>query len=100
MAIATINPTTGETLKTYDPLSDDALEDKIARAAAAAKAYRLTSPEERVGWLVPAAAVLEGDTGAVAELMTTEMGKPLVAARAEVAKCVTALRYYADNGPA
>ena len=34
MAIATINPATGETLKTYEPLSDEALEDKIARAAA------------------------------------------------------------------
>ena len=35
MAIATINPATGETLKTYEPLSDEALEDKLARAAAA-----------------------------------------------------------------
>ena len=35
MAIATINPATGETLKTYEPLSDEALEEKIARAAAA-----------------------------------------------------------------
>ena len=38
MAIATINPATGETLKTYEPLSDEALEDKLARAAAAWRA--------------------------------------------------------------
>ncbi|SFN83112.1 succinate-semialdehyde dehydrogenase / glutarate-semialdehyde dehydrogenase [Geodermatophilus obscurus] len=100
MAIATINPTTGETVTTYEPLSDDALEDRIARAAAAYRAYRLTSPEERVGWLRSAADVLEADTGAVAELMVTEMGKTLASATAEVGKCVTALRYYAEHGPA
>ena len=44
MAIATINPATGETLKTYEPLTDEALEDKIARAAAAWATYRLTTP--------------------------------------------------------
>ena len=35
MAIATINPATGETLKTFEPLSDEELEDRLARAAAA-----------------------------------------------------------------
>lgn len=44
MAIATTNPTTGETLRTFEPLSDDALEDKLARAAAAAATYRRTTP--------------------------------------------------------
>ncbi|MBB3674958.1 NADP-dependent succinic semialdehyde dehydrogenase [Modestobacter versicolor] len=100
MAIATTNPTTGEVLKTYEPLPDDALEEKIARAAAAFRSYRLTSVEDRVGWLRAAADVLDADTDAVAELMTTEMGKTLASAKAEVAKCATALRYYADHGPA
>jgi succinate-semialdehyde dehydrogenase/glutarate-semialdehyde dehydrogenase len=100
MAIATINPATGETLKTYEPLSDGALEDTIARAHAASQSYRLTSVEDRVGWLRSAADVLDRDAGTVAELMTTEMGKTLAAAKAEVAKCATALRYYAEHGPA
>jgi succinate-semialdehyde dehydrogenase/glutarate-semialdehyde dehydrogenase len=99
MAIATINPATGETLKTYEPLSDEALEDKIARAAAAWGSYRLTSVEDRVGWLRSAADVLDADTDSVAELMVTEMGKTLAAAKAEVGKCAAALRYYADKGP-
>jgi len=48
MAIATVNPATGETLKTYEPLTDEALEDKIARAAAAFESYRRTwLPEAR-----------------------------------------------------
>jgi succinate-semialdehyde dehydrogenase/glutarate-semialdehyde dehydrogenase len=100
MAIATINPTTGETIKTYEPLSDEALEEKIARAASAYAGYRLTPVEDRVRWLRSAADVLEGDTDSVAELMTTEMGKTLASAKAEVGKCVKALRYYAEHGPA
>src|SRR5215204_1129072 len=100
MAIATINPATGETLKTYEPLSDDALEEKIARAAAAWAGYRLTTADERAGWLRAAADVLDGDAGTVAELMTTEMGKTLASAKAEVAKCAKALRWYAEHGPA
>jgi succinate-semialdehyde dehydrogenase / glutarate-semialdehyde dehydrogenase len=99
MAIATVNPATGETLKTYEPLTDEALEDKIARAAAAFESYRRTTVEQRVGWLRSAADVLDRDAETVAELMTTEMGKTLAAAKAEVAKCAKALRYYADNGP-
>ena len=100
MAIATINPTTGETLKTFEPLTDDALEEKLARAAAAARSYRRTTPEQRAGWLRSAADVLDADTDAVAELMTTEMGKTLASAKAEVGKCAAALRWYAERGPA
>src|SRR3954463_12473186 len=99
MAIATINPATGETLKTYEPLTDEALEERIARAARAWQSYRLTSVEDRVGWLRAAADVLDADTDQVAELMVTEMGKTLAAAKAEVGKCAKALRFYADKGP-
>lgn len=100
MAIATINPTTGETLKTFEPLSDDALEEKLAHAAAAARSYRRTTPEQRAGWLRSAADVLDADVDGVAELMTTEMGKTLASAKAEVGKCAAALRWYAERGPA
>jgi succinate-semialdehyde dehydrogenase/glutarate-semialdehyde dehydrogenase len=99
MAIATVNPATGETLKTYEPLSDEALEQKIARAVTAWTAYRRTSAEQRAGWLRAAADVLDADTDVVAELMTTEMGKTLAAAKAEIGKCATGLRWYAEHGP-
>ncbi|MDK3256489.1 NADP-dependent succinic semialdehyde dehydrogenase [Blastococcus capsensis] len=99
MAIATINPATGETLKTYDALPDEALEEKLARAAAAFADYRLTAPQERAGWLSAAADVLADEIDAVAELMVTEMGKTLASAKAEAGKCVTALRFYAERGP-
>jgi succinate-semialdehyde dehydrogenase/glutarate-semialdehyde dehydrogenase len=99
MAIATVNPATGETLKTYEPLSDEALEDKIARAATAWTGYRRTSAHQRAAWLRSAADVLDADTDTIAELMTTEMGKTLASAKAEVAKCAKALRWYGEHGP-
>lgn len=99
MAIATTNPVTGEVLKTFDELSPEELEEKLARAAAAAASYRLTSIEQRVRWLRQAADRLENEADTVSKLITTEMGKTHRAAQEEVAKCVRALRYYAAEGP-
>jgi succinate-semialdehyde dehydrogenase/glutarate-semialdehyde dehydrogenase len=99
MAIATISPVTGETLKSFDELTPDELEDKLARAAAAAESYRLTSVEQRAGWLSTAAENLENEADSVSELITAEMGKTLRAAHEEVAKCVRGLRFYAAKGP-
>jgi succinate-semialdehyde dehydrogenase/glutarate-semialdehyde dehydrogenase len=99
MAIATINPATGETLKTFDPLSAAEIDDRLERASQAFKSYRRTSLSDRVGWLRAAADILDTDTDQVAALMTTEMGKTLAAAKAEVAKCAAGLRYFADQGP-
>jgi succinate-semialdehyde dehydrogenase / glutarate-semialdehyde dehydrogenase len=100
MPIATINPTTGETVKTFDPLTGDQLDDRLERAARAFRAYRLTDVSERSGWLRAAADVLDADVDHVGEVMTLEMGKTLAAAKAEAAKCAKALRYFADHGPA
>src|SRR4051812_39471653 len=97
MAIATTDPRTGEVLTTYDELTDAELEDRLSRAAAAADGYRLTTHEQRAGWLRAAADILDKRTDEVAELMTLEMGKTKKAAAAEIGKCSAVLRYYADN---
>ncbi|MGB8649120.1 MAG: NADP-dependent succinic semialdehyde dehydrogenase [Mycobacteriales bacterium] len=97
MAIATVDPTTGHTLKTFEPLSDAALEDRLARAAAAYAGYRRTGFAERAGWARRAADLLDEDTQSLAELMTTEMGKTVKAARLEVGKCAAGLRFYAEH---
>ena len=98
MAIATTDPTTGEVLETFEPLTDTELEDRLARTAAAFAAYRLTSYEERAGWLRAAADVLDADTDRVALTMTTEMGKTLASSKAEIGKCSAGLRFYAEHG--
>jgi succinate-semialdehyde dehydrogenase/glutarate-semialdehyde dehydrogenase len=100
MAISTTDPRSGEVLQTFDELTDEQLEDRLARAAAAADSYRLTSHEQRAGWLRAAADVLDKRTDEIAELMTLEMGKTKKAAAAEIGKCAAVLRYYADNGAA
>jgi succinate-semialdehyde dehydrogenase/glutarate-semialdehyde dehydrogenase len=97
MAIATTDPRTGQILSTFDELTPAQVEQKLARAAAAADSYRLTTHEERAGWLRAAADILDKRTDEIAELMTLEMGKTKKASAAEVGKCAAVLRYYADT---
>ncbi|MFC3574130.1 NADP-dependent succinic semialdehyde dehydrogenase [Streptomyces yaanensis] len=100
MAIATTSPVTGEVLRSFDELTPEELEDKLARAAAAAASYRLTGVEQRAEWLQHAADRLEKEVESVSGMITTEMGKTFRAAEQEVAKCIHGLRFYAAEGPA
>ncbi|MDP8981740.1 MAG: NAD-dependent succinate-semialdehyde dehydrogenase [Acidobacteriota bacterium] len=100
MPIASINPATGETLRTFTPLSGPELESKLARAAAAFRSWRRTSFSDRAAKMLRAAALLESDKDALAALMTAEMGRPLRAAVDEPVKCAWACRYYAENAAA
>ncbi len=100
MPIATTDPRTGKVVKTFDALTSDELEDRLSRASAAARTYRLTTHEQRAGWLRAAADVLDARTDEVAGLMTLEMGKTKKAAAAEIGKCATACRFYAEHGEA
>jgi len=97
MAIATINPATGETVQTFDEISDADVDLRLTAAAEAHASYRLTSFDERALWLRAAAGILDAEVDQIATMMTTEMGKTLTSARQEVAKCALACRYYADH---
>ena len=97
MAIATTNPTTGELLRTFDPLTTEAVDAAIGRAADTFSTFRRTSFSERAGWMLASADILDRERDAIASLMTTEMGKVIGAARAEVEKCAKACRFYAER---
>ncbi|TJZ56991.1 NADP-dependent succinic semialdehyde dehydrogenase [Streptomyces piniterrae] len=97
MAIATVNPATGETLKTFDALNAGEIEDHLIRAEQAFQQYRDTSFAHRADLLLKAADLLDADQDTIARTMTTEMGKTLVAARAEAAKCAKTMRWYATH---
>ncbi|MBK1989923.1 NAD-dependent succinate-semialdehyde dehydrogenase [Sphaerospermopsis aphanizomenoides BCCUSP55] len=97
MAIATINPATGETLKTFEPLNDGEIAAKLDLAGQAFEEYRRTSFEQRSLWLQQAATILEQEKADFAKLMTIEMGKTFKSAIAEVEKCALVCRYYAEN---
>lgn len=100
MPIATINPATGETVKTFDPLDGVELDNKIEAAAVAFSGYRLTSFADRAGWMNRAADILDRRNEDIAVLMTTEMGKTLASARAEAAKCARSCRFSAAHAEA
>jgi succinate-semialdehyde dehydrogenase/glutarate-semialdehyde dehydrogenase len=97
MPIATVNPATGEVLKTFEPMDAAAVEERVARAHSAFRSYRTTDFASRAALLSAAADLLDKERDEIARTMTTEMGKTLAAARAEAAKCVKAMRWYAAN---
>ncbi len=99
MAIATINPATGETLKTFTPLTDAEIETKLTLAQSTFEQYSHTTFAQRSQWLNQAANILEKDKLKFGQIMTTEMGKPLQSAIAEAEKCAKVCRFYAEKAP-
>jgi succinate-semialdehyde dehydrogenase/glutarate-semialdehyde dehydrogenase len=97
MAIATTNPATGEVEKTFEPLAEVDVDDCIARASATAVTMRTTSFADRARWMNAAADALDEQFDEIARVMTTEMGKTIVSARAEVTKCAKGCRFYAQH---
>ena len=97
MAIASINPTTGETIKTFDALSESAIEEKLQRAAETFRVYRRTTFTERAAMMMRAAEILETEKNKLARLMAEEMGKPIKGGVGEAEKCAWVCRYYAEN---
>ncbi len=97
MGIASINPATGETLRSFEPLTREQIGQKLRLAASEFRLYRHTSFAERAEKMRRAAEILEKEKEDCARLMTLEMGKPFKAAIAEAAKCATACTYYAEN---
>jgi succinate-semialdehyde dehydrogenase/glutarate-semialdehyde dehydrogenase len=97
MAIASINPATNETVKTFEPLSETQIDEKLQLAAETFRVYRRTSLAEREATMNRAAEILETEKYDFARLMTLEMGKPIKGAIAEAEKCALVCRYYADN---
>src|SRR6266566_2466430 len=97
MAIATTNPTTGEVVKSFEPLTSAQIEQKLLLAASAFQKHRKTPFADRAKKMMRVAEILEREKDECAHLMTLEMGKPLKAAVAEALKCATGCRYYAEN---
>jgi succinate-semialdehyde dehydrogenase / glutarate-semialdehyde dehydrogenase len=95
--IASINPYTGQILKTFEPLSAAELEERVHLASKAFEAHRKTTFADRSAKLVRAAGILESEARRFGALMTAEMGKTIGSAEAEAKKCASACRYYAEN---
>lgn len=98
MAIATVNPATGEQVRSFDALTDAEVDAKLSKAAEAFREYRKTTYAERARLLRRAADILDDEAEDLARLATLEMGKTLASAVAEVHKSATGCRWYADHG--
>ena len=97
MAISTVNPATGEEIRTFEPLGEEEIDEKIQRAVDTFREYKKTSFAERSRMMQRAAEILEEEAEEFGRLMTSEMGKTLAAATAEAQKCARGCRYYAQN---
>ena len=97
MAIASTNPATGELLQSFDALTEEQIDEKLATAAATFRSYRTTTFAERADWLRRAADILDAEADALGRLATLEMGKTLASAVAEVGKCAKGCRWYAEH---
>jgi succinate-semialdehyde dehydrogenase/glutarate-semialdehyde dehydrogenase len=100
MAIETVNPATGKTLRTYDEISPEEAARLVDRAHEAFLSWRKVSFAERSRLMKEAARKLRERQDEFARLMAEEMGKPLAAGKSEVEKCAAACEHYADNAEA
>src|SRR5579863_3409287 len=97
MPIATVNPSTGELVKSFEPLTDAQLEAKLQKAADTFLTYRNLPFAERARMMMKAAEIIDAEKENYARVMTTEMGKTYRSAVDEAAKCAWVCRYYAEN---
>ena len=100
MGYAVTNPATGETVKTYDTITDGELEAAIAAADEAHRTWsRSTTVEERAGLIRRVAELHRERRQELAELIVPEMGKPIAQALSEVDFAADIYEYYADHSP-
>jgi succinate-semialdehyde dehydrogenase/glutarate-semialdehyde dehydrogenase len=97
MAMETVNPATGERLKTFAPWNEKELAAALAQTAAATAAWQAATFAERGRLLHHAAAELRTNLEHYARLITLEMGKLIKEARAEVEKCAWGCEFYAEH---
>jgi succinate-semialdehyde dehydrogenase/glutarate-semialdehyde dehydrogenase len=100
MTIASVNPATGQKIKTYDEMTPDQVSAAVAQAHESWKIWRKTAFGERGRLMKRAGEILRQRKDEFARLMAIEMGKPLKQGVAETEKCAWACDYYADHAEA
>jgi succinate-semialdehyde dehydrogenase/glutarate-semialdehyde dehydrogenase len=98
MAIASINPATGEKLKEFSAFDDAQIEKRLSRAETGFTKYRQTTFTERSELLHAVTELLFQEKKRFAEIITLEMGKLFRDSLAEIEKCARGCRFYAENG--
>ncbi len=97
MTIQSINPATGQVIKTYEEIPAAQADIIIDGTHSAFNKWKGTSFDERKQKLLQLAVLLEKNKAKYAQQITQEMGKPLSSSVAEIEKCQKACRYFAEN---
>jgi succinate-semialdehyde dehydrogenase/glutarate-semialdehyde dehydrogenase len=97
MANTSVNPATGETIRTYRQPGRDEIERAIQNSHRAFLQWRNSGFDQRSALMNRAAALLRRNRDGYARLMAEEMGKPLAQGRAEAEKCAWVCEYYAEH---
>lgn len=96
--IASVNPATGEVMRVYTPMDADAVDRIVQQVHYAYLEWRVASFAERAAPMRRLAQLLRERKEDYARLITEEMGKPIVQARAEIEKCAWGCDYFAEHG--
>ena len=92
-----MNPATGKTVKEYDELSLEEVEELIENMNNEFRKWRKKPFSERAELMKRAAQILRDGADEYAKLMAIEMGKPIKGGRSEANKCAWVCDYYAEN---
>jgi len=96
---ATVNPSTGAEIETFSYFSQAQTEEVVAQANNSFQCFRKLSVHKRAQLFSSLANILRAHKAQLAKVITTEMGKILSEAEAEVEKCAHEADWYAENGP-
>lgn len=96
MAITSINPVTGKSLRTYQEMTAEAAANAVVQAHNVWQTWRKTPFRQRAMVMKKAAILLRQRKSELSTLMADEMGKPLPQGVGEVEKCAWVCEYYAD----
>ena len=97
MPLISTNPATGQEIRRYDEHSEEQIDEMLDRSVDAFRRQRATTFAERAARMRKSADILEGRSREFAEVMTSEMGKPIKQAVAEAEKCAWVCRFYAEH---
>jgi succinate-semialdehyde dehydrogenase/glutarate-semialdehyde dehydrogenase len=100
MKYQTINPATEEVIAVYESMSSGEVARILAATQAAHLGWRDLAITERAQHVARLAPVLRAGAQKFARLISIEMGKPIVEARAEIEKCAWLAEVYAERGEA
>ena len=98
-SFSTVNPANGEKIEAFSFFTPAAVENTLGLADKTFQSFRKVSVHKRADLLANLAIALRRNAMPLAKVITTEMGKILSEAKAEVEKCAREAEWYAEHGP-